>query len=117
MTAILALFVRSLQQSVRQPGTYWLRAAFAAGVLFMWWIVQQHMAYAGAPGRAAFQLIIVLNYMVVILASCSFFVQAIGEEKEENTLGLLRMTNLSPLSILLGKAAGRLFIALLILVT
>ena len=38
-----------------------------------------------------------------------------AEEKEEQTLGLLRMTGLSPLSILLGKSTSRLCGALLLL--
>jgi hypothetical protein len=40
----------------------------------------------------------------------------VAEEKEEQTLGLLRMTDLSPLSILLGKSTSRLCGALLLLV-
>jgi ABC-type Na+ efflux pump permease subunit len=45
----------------------------------------------------------------------SYFSSAITEEKEEMTLGLLRMTNLNPLSILLGKSTSRLCGALLLL--
>ena len=54
--------------------------------------------------------------MVAISAiGLSYFGSAIAEEKEEQTLGLLRMTDLSPLSILLGKSTSRLCGALLLL--
>jgi len=45
----------------------------------------------------------------------SYFTSAVAEEKDEQTLGLLRMTGLSPLSILLGKSTSRLCGALLLL--
>ena len=51
----------------------------------------------------------------ILLAGCGYFASAITEEKEEMTLGLLRMTNLNPLSILLGKGTSRLCGALLLL--
>jgi hypothetical protein len=51
----------------------------------------------------------------IILAGCGWFASAITEEKEDMTLGMLRMTNLNPLSILLGKSTSRLFGALMLL--
>jgi ABC-type transport system involved in cytochrome c biogenesis permease component len=51
----------------------------------------------------------------VTLAGVSYFATAITEEKEEGTLGLLRMTDLNPIAILLGKSTSRLSAALLML--
>ena len=50
------------------------------------------------------------------LAGPLMFATCITEEKEEQTLGLLRMANVGPLSLLLGKLAPRLASALLILI-
>jgi hypothetical protein len=71
--------------------------------------------WTGAPGRTFFTTIITLQTAAVTFVGLSYFASAVTEEKEEQTLGLLRMTNLNPLSILLGKSTSRLGGALLLL--
>jgi hypothetical protein len=56
-----------------------------------------------------------VNLVFITLAGLSYFASAITEEKEEMMLGLLRMTNLNPVAILLGKSTSRLIGALLLL--
>jgi ABC-type transport system involved in multi-copper enzyme maturation permease subunit len=68
-----------------------------------------------APGREFFAMVMVLNLSFIALAALSIFPGAIAEEKEDDTLTLLRMTNLSALSILFGKSTTRLLAALLLL--
>ncbi|HUG89505.1 MAG TPA: hypothetical protein VML55_01640, partial [Planctomycetaceae bacterium] len=46
----------------------------------------------------------------------SYFATAITEEKEQRTLGLLRMADINPVSILLGKSVPRMLAAVLLLV-
>jgi ABC-type transport system involved in multi-copper enzyme maturation permease subunit len=115
MGALIALFVRSIRQTTRSGGTYLLRAGLAGGVLVA--MISAHMAslILGAPGLLFFQIIFFLNYFYLGLAGCGFFATAITEEKEEGTLGLLRMTNLNALSILLGKSTSRLCAVLLLI--
>jgi hypothetical protein len=115
MQGLIALFVRSLRQTTRSGGTYLLRAGLAAGVLVA--LIWAHMVsqFFGAPGLMFFTLVFFLNYFYLILAGCGFFATAIAEEKEEGTLGLLRMTNLNALSILLGKSTSRLCAVLLLI--
>jgi hypothetical protein len=71
--------------------------------------------WAGAPGLQFFSITMLIDFFFISLAGLSYFASAITEEKEEMTLGLLRMTNLNPLSILLGKSTSRLCGALLLL--
>jgi len=59
--------------------------------------------------------VVFINCLFIVLAGLSHFASAITEEKEEMTLGLLRMTNLNALSILLGKSTSRVVNALLLL--
>jgi hypothetical protein len=73
------------------------------------------MGWSGAPGLVFFDSVVFINLFFISLAGLSYFSSAITEEKEEMTLGLLRMTNLNPLSILLGKSASRQVGALLLL--
>jgi hypothetical protein len=70
-------------------------------------------SWVGAPGRGFFSSIITLQMLSITFIGLSYFASAIAEEKEEQTLGLLRMTGLDPLSILLGKSTSRLCGALL----
>lgn len=118
---LLALFTRSLREDTRSRTTYWARGGLTTFVLLILLVVtaiSQRGAGmgAGAPGLMFFSSIISLQVACITLLGLSFFASAITEEKEEETLGLLRMTNLNPLSILLGKSTSRLCSALLLLV-
>jgi hypothetical protein len=69
----------------------------------------------GAPtGWMLFIVVVVAQTVMVTLVGVSWFASAVTEEKEEGMLGLLQMTNLNPLSILLGKSTSRLGSALLL---
>ena len=67
---------------------------------------------ASSAGLSFFSTVIWINVVFFSVVGLAHFSTAITEEKEEQTLGLLRMTNLNPLSILLGKSTNRLFVAL-----
>ena len=118
---LLALFTRSLREDTRSKSTYWARGGMATFVLLILLLVATISNSAGAlrigaPGLYFFGAVISLQVVCITLVGLSFFASAITEEKEEETLGLLRMTNLNPLSILLGKSTSRLCGALLLLV-
>ena len=112
---LLALFTRSLREDTRAKSTYWARAGLATFMLFVMWTAASARASGGAPGLVFLQSSAWLQAMFLTISGLGFFASAITEEKEEETLGLLRMTNLSPLSILLGKSTSRLGSALLLL--
>jgi hypothetical protein len=95
----------------------WSRAGLLILILFVL-VPIQSMARAGwfgAPGLHFLQEMVWLNLVFITLAGLSYFASAITEEKEEMMLGLLRMTDLSPVAILLGKSTSRLVGALLLL--
>ena len=117
MTPLLALFVRSLRQDSRMLITYAARAGLVALMLVMMLFIHENMGWAGAPGLEFFSMATFVNFFFISLAGVSYFASAITEEKEENALGLLQMTNLSPLAILLGKSTTRLCGALLLLIS
>lgn len=115
MTALLALFTRSLREDARARTTYFTRAGLAGFVLLMSLSNTVDGSLMGAPGLEFFTMIIALQTAWITIAGLSHLASVITEEKEEQTLGLLRMTNLDPLSILLGKSTSRLLGALLLL--
>jgi hypothetical protein len=115
MNALLALFTRSLRELLRSKLAYGVAVAMV-GIIFIFLLFAQGASTAmTAPGLKFFEntLFVVLTF--ITLAGVSYFATAITEEKEEGTLGLLRMTDLNPLAILLGKSTSRLSGALLML--
>lgn len=117
MRPLLALFVRALRQSTRASSTYWMRGGIALMVLLLLWTTHSRMSWAGAAGLRFFSSLMGFNYLIVTLMGLGLFCSAIAEEKEEKTLGLMRMADLSPLAIIFGKSTSQLGIVLLLLLT
>jgi hypothetical protein len=116
-SATLALFTRSLREDTRRATPFFARMGLTAVILlFLAWAHSNYsFRYASAPGLSFFAAVIWINAVFFTVVGLAHFSSVITEEKEEMTLGLLRMTNLNPLSILLGKSTNRLFVALLYL--
>ncbi|HSI12106.1 MAG TPA: ABC transporter permease [Chthoniobacter sp.] len=113
---LLALFVRSLREDARSRATYWARLGLGCFLLlYMLIFAAANRGWSNAPGRGFLMWVIFFQIAAITLMGLSYFASAVAEEKEEQTLGLLRMTDLSPLSILLGKSTSRLCGALLLL--
>ena len=112
---LLALFARSLREDTRVKLTYLARTGLVLVILVFLFFTQSQMGWSGASGLRFFRAVVIINCCAILLAGLSHFASSITEEKEEMTLGLLRMTNLNPLSILLGKSTSRVFGALLLL--
>jgi len=112
---LLTLFTRSLREDALSKATYWARAGLGGFILLVLLAISAAGVWTGAPGRSFFITIITLQMVAITFVGLSYFASAVTEEKEEQTLGLLRMTDLNPLSILLGKSTSRLGGALLLL--
>ena len=113
---LFTLFQRSMRADLRGWKGHGFRIAFALFIYFSLAIAQVSSLAFGAPGLRFFSSICYLNLFFIILAGCSFFATAITEEKEEDTLGLLRMAGMNQGAILLGKSTSRLCASLLLLV-
>lgn len=111
---ILALFSRAQRLEVRRARTYLFRLALL-GFILLGLLITALKGYAGftaAPGLDFFEFVVFTDLSFVLLVGLFEFPSAITEEKEEGTLGLLRMTGLSPLALLLGKSTARLLTVL-----
>jgi len=113
----LALFERSLRLETRSALICWSRAGLLVVILLVLYTIQSlaRIGWYGAPGLHFLQELVWVNLVFITLAGLSYFASAITEEKEEMMLGLLRMTDLNPVAILLGKSTSRLVGALLLL--
>jgi ABC-type transport system involved in multi-copper enzyme maturation permease subunit len=103
---VLALFTRSLLTEGRSLRRYGGRLIWLVGTLLMIYPATQDFQLA-APGLMVFRNLMMLNLVLICLVGTPLFANAISEEKEEQMLGLLCMTALSPVAILLGKSSAR----------
>ena len=115
LSGSLALFDRALKTEARGLRGHLLRLAFAASVEVALLIAVASSLSLGAPGLAFFERICWINVVFIGLAGVSLFATVVSEEKEEGTLGLLRMANVGRAAIMLGKSTSRLVAALLLL--
>ncbi|MEK0451184.1 MAG: hypothetical protein RL088_3452 [Verrucomicrobiota bacterium] len=113
---IFALFIRSIREDNRAKFTPIARAALVLVILFFLAINHRNFARQPAPGLQVFFLVMVINLFGLVLGGITAFCSAITEEKEDDTLGLLRMTNLSPVAILFGKGLSRFVGGMLLIV-
>lgn len=110
-----ALFVRAIRLDARLLRSHLARIALLGFVMSM--LVYGHLSgfLFGAPGLRFFQALAWINFGFATLAATLLFSTAITEEKEDQTLGLLRMANVGAGALLIGKGGPRLLAALLIL--
>lgn len=110
-----ALFVRALRLDARLLRSHLARMALLVFVVTLLFFSQFISMVFSTPGLWFFKCVAWMNYGFSTLAAALLFATAITEEKEEQTLGLLKMANVGSLSLLLGKGGPRLLAALLIL--
>ena len=115
MSGTLALLTRSLRTDARTMRSH-LTRFLLLGLIYLALMYAQSMSFVfGAPGLQFFRSIAWLNLLAITIAGASYFATVITEEKEEETLGLMRMAGIGPLSLLLGKAAPRVIAVMLLL--
>ncbi len=113
----IALLTRTMRTDARSFVPYAGRLAMVGIVFFILLFIGLEMSSrrSGAPGLSFFTGLSSINFWAITIAALSYFSSAITEEKEEMTLGLLKMTGMNPISILLGKSTCRLISTVLLL--
>jgi ABC-type transport system involved in multi-copper enzyme maturation permease subunit len=115
LNSTLALFTRSFRIDARSLQPHVVRCLFTVLILLsLMWAHMMSMVFA-APGQIVFVMLIWLNFILVTLAAIGFFATAISEEKDEDSLGLLKMAGISPAALLLGKSTTRVASILLVM--
>jgi len=112
---LFALMNRSLRTEVRQLPGHLLRFGIAAYIMLTLLVSMASQSRQGAAGLEFFRVIVYLNLVVLMGAAVFYFATSLTEEKEEQTIGLLRMANVGPATLIFGKAVPRLVWVLLLL--
>ncbi|HUU42492.1 MAG TPA: hypothetical protein VMX57_01860, partial [Planctomycetota bacterium] len=78
-------------------------------VVILFFLISVHLSspFFGAPGLRFFVMLIGISLVFITIAGVSVFSSVISEEKEEQTLGPLKITGLNAFSILMGKGTSR----------
>jgi len=111
----LALLNQTLRTDSRKLSVHLFLLLFVGALFGMVYQSSQSRFATGAPGLDLFQQITWVNIVFILVAGISYFGTAISEEKEQGTLGLLKMTGISPLVLLLGKSTSRMIFVLVLL--
>jgi hypothetical protein len=114
--AVLALLQRALREETRQITPWLVRAGLALfAALLVLPVGNSGEVSSGAAGLELLRIVAAGSLGFLVLFGAPAFATSITEEKEEEALPLLRLTDLTPLSLLLGKSASRLLAALVLL--
>ncbi len=102
----LALLTRGLRVDSRAIWPYVLRSLLLVGITMSLLLAASRMVYVSAAGLYFLTSVVYFTFVFVSLTAGTSFATLLTSEKEENTLGLLKMAGLGPLAILLGKAGS-----------
>lgn len=115
LTKAFALLQQTFRVDVRQLRTHLLRGGIAAGVLWLLTIVHYESRWRGSPGLNLCMGLTFPTMILLTLMGAFYFPSVITEEKEEQTLGLLRMAGVNSVTLLLGKSVARVGVVLLLI--
>ena len=114
-----ALFRRSLLLDNRHWQSYLFRLCMLGLILFFLFefFASTRTTLSNAVGLQFLMAIGEINLVFISFIGVALFTSAITEEKEVDSLGLLMMTGITPLSILLSKGTGKLIMGLLLVIS
>ncbi len=109
-----ALSLRAMRSDLRSPIPNVLRTGIIAwtGLAL---VLAMERSWYGAPGLQLFQSVVLADGILLALLGVGYFSNRITEEKEDGTLGLMRMAGLNAVSILLGKSVGLMLTSFMLL--
>ncbi|MEZ5941723.1 MAG: hypothetical protein R3C18_10040 [Planctomycetaceae bacterium] len=111
----LAMVTRSFRSDSRDIRSHLFRMGLPALFVATLMVVQIDGGLRTAAGQNLFWTLAVYDYIFITFAAIAFFATAVSEEREAQTLGLLRMAGVTPLNILMGKWLPPMWTALLLI--
>ena len=111
---LLTLLSHSLRQESRSVTSH--RFRMGSLLVATWMLLSAHYYswFMGGVGRAFVTSLTYLDLMLILVAGSNYFGSVITEEKEQGTLGLLKLAGFSNAGLMFGKSSARIVIALLI---
>ena len=116
ISGVTTLFSWTLKMDSKSIYPHIVRAGFAGAMLFAISMSVADVFGSGSMGLRFFELVCMLNVLIITVSGISYFVTAVTEEKDAGTYALLRLAGMNSLSITLGKSTSRLVSSLMLLV-
>ena len=108
LTRQFALYKQTILTDTRSLGFQVLRFGFAVILaLFFYFNQSVERSWRKIDGLYVFENLSIVNITFIYLASFCLFLPLIKEERDENTLGMILMTGVSPFAYLFGKIGSR----------
>ena len=117
LARLFALTNRSMRVDDRSLRTHLFRLFLLGFTFYMLVMAHQMSQYNDAPGLQLFVSLCFVDFFFILLASVGLFASAISEEKEEMTLGLLKMAGVNGVTLLCGKFLPRFLLAIVLLLS
>ena len=111
---LLTLLSHSLRQESRSTTSHRFRTGSLLVATWMLMSAHYYSWFMGGVGREFVRSLTYLDLMLILVAGSSYFGSVITEEKEQGTLGLLKLAGFSNAGLMFGKSSARIVIALLI---
>ncbi len=109
-----------LNHTLRQESRSVSAHRFRIGSLFIavWILLIAHYStwFMGSSGGAFIRSLVYLDMALILVAGSSYFGSVITEEKEQGTLGLLKLAGFSNAGLMFGKSSSRIMTSLVIFV-
>lgn len=112
---VSALMIRMLREDGLRMRAHMARAGMLGLTALSLMSAWAMSTVTAAPGLSYFGMILSLNLMFLLTVGLGVFASAIAEEREQGTLGLLKLTGVSRLAILLGKSTSWLLVVLVMI--
>ncbi len=111
---LLTLLSHSLRQESRSTTSH--RFRIGSLLVATWMLLSAHYYswFVGGVGREFLRSLTYLDLLLILVAGSNYFGSVITEEKEQGTLGLLKLAGFSNAGLIFGKSTARIVIALLI---
>lgn len=110
-----AFLTRSIRQESRLLSHHMIRSGMVLMMLYLLGLQVLNSPRMGASGLDLIRNVMNCCYWCLTLLGVTYFSVAITEEKEEETLPLLRMTGIRNITLLIGKSVPRLAVVMLLI--
>ncbi|MFO1006764.1 MAG: hypothetical protein U0929_12460 [Planctomycetaceae bacterium] len=110
---LYTLLNHSLRQESRSIQAHRFRIGSLLVATWLLLVAQYSTWFVGATGSSFIRWLVLLDLSLILIGGSSYFGSVITEEKEQGTLGLLKLAGFSNASLMFGKSTSRIVTALI----
>lgn len=113
---LYTLLNHSLRQESRSVQAHRFRMGSLLIATWLLLVAQYSTWFIGATGGSFIRWLVLLDLSLILVGGSSYFGSVITEEKEQGTLGLLKLAGFSNAGLMFGKSTSRIVTALIIFI-